>query len=244
MEGAAKPSERKHRGSYNISPTTAGLQTSLLLFIPRTVAGPEVLGDRVRSSTPTPSTAVALHWSISPFRPKLPVPRVFLTLAPASSLQSFLAPAQALAVHSSPCLRINECPRRLAPARPATARSSRLAPSQSPKQSASVRMLRRRSFSISKIDSILPRTRTRRTRTRHSLTPSSTRRPRSAHRAHKQGPLLLVPSRIRPCTSASTRLCCTMPSTAISVRSTLVTFTALPSSCTRSSATLQTRSAQ
>lgn len=71
MGGAAKTSECKHRGSYNISPTsTAGLQTSLLLFILRTAAGQEALGDRVRSFTSTPPPAIALRWSTSPFRPK------------------------------------------------------------------------------------------------------------------------------------------------------------------------------
>lgn len=87
MEAAAKTSECKHRGSYNISPTPPpGLPTSLLLFILRTIAGQEAFGDRVRSFTLTPHPAISSRWSISPFRPKSPshvaVPRVARRLQP------------------------------------------------------------------------------------------------------------------------------------------------------------------
>lgn len=61
-------SECKHRGSYNISPTsTAKLQTSLLLFIFRTIAGQEALGDRVRSFTPSHSRncSALVHFVLS-----------------------------------------------------------------------------------------------------------------------------------------------------------------------------------
>jgi hypothetical protein len=70
MGGAAKTPECKHRGSYNISPTsTAGLQTSLLLFILRTIAGQEALGDRVRSFTPTPLPQLPCAGLLRPFVP-------------------------------------------------------------------------------------------------------------------------------------------------------------------------------
>lgn len=105
-------------------------------------------------------------------------------------------------------------------------------------------MLRRRSSSISKIGSILPHTRTHRTRTHRSLTPSRTRRLRSAYHARRLGLLLLAPSHSHPCTSALIKLCCTTPSMATSARFTLVTFTASPCSCTRFSVTPRTRSVQ
>lgn len=102
-------------------------------------------------------------------------------------------------------------------------------------------MLRQFTSSISKIDFILPRIRTHRTRTHRSLTPSSTRRHRSARRARQ---LLLALSRSRLYTSALTRRCYTMPFMATLAHSTLVTCIASPSSCTRFSATLRMKSAQ
>lgn len=81
---------------YIISPTTAaGLQTSLLLFLLRTAARQEALGDRARSSTSTFLLTIALRWPDSPFRPK-PTSHVCRpTLAAASSLQSLFAAVQA-----------------------------------------------------------------------------------------------------------------------------------------------------
>lgn len=94
--------------------------------------------------------------------------------------------------------------------------------------------------STSKTVSTWPRTRMRPTPRRRFPTPSRASRPRSAPRAHMAGPLL-PPSRSRPCTLASTRRCCTTPSTATLALSTSATCTASPCSYMRSSATLPTR---
>lgn len=95
MGAGAKTSECKHRGPYIISPTTtAGLPTSLLLFISRTIAGQEALGDRVRSFTTTLPPALAPRSSISPFRPKSPSHVWCLTLAAASCPRSLFTAAQ------------------------------------------------------------------------------------------------------------------------------------------------------